>query len=97
MKQYFFVLQIVAFIIIMPYMSIPRWRSVFEPPNLHRYVPPAWYSAFQVVSSFTNTGMSLVDQSMIPFQRAYPLIFVMAILILAGYTAFVSVDIFVTY
>ena len=34
--------------------------------------------------------MSLVDQSMIPFQRAYPMIFVMVILILAGNTAFVS-------
>lgn len=48
------------------------------------------FSLFQVVSSYTNTGMSLEDQSMIPFQRAYPTIVFMVILILAGNTAFVS-------
>lgn len=47
------------------------------------------YSAFQVVSSYTNTGMSLVDESLVPFQRAYPMILCMIILILAGNTAFV--------
>ena len=45
---------------------------------------------FQVVSAYTNTGTSLVDQSMIPFQRAYPVILVMAFLIIAGNTGFVS-------
>ena len=49
------------------------------------------FALFQTVSSYTNTGMSLVDQSMIPFQTAYLMIFVMAFLILAGNTAFVSV------
>ena len=48
------------------------------------------YSGFQVVSSYTNTGMSLVDTSMVPFQQAYPMIVFMMILILAGNTAFVS-------
>ena len=48
------------------------------------------FALFQTVSSYTNTGMSLVDQSMIPFQTAYLMIFVMAFLILAGNTAFVS-------
>jgi Trk-type K+ transport system membrane component len=32
-----------------------------------------------------------VDQSMVPFQRAYPMIFAMIFLILAGNTAFVSI------
>ena len=35
--------------------------------------------------------MSLEDQSMIPFQKAYPMIVFMVILILAGNTAFVSI------
>ncbi|KAL5512603.1 hypothetical protein ACEPAG_3256 [Sanghuangporus baumii] len=87
---YHFVLQLLAFVIIAPYMSIPRWRSDFNPPNLHRHIPSAWFSAFQVVSAYTNTGLSLVDQSMIPFQTAYPLIFVMVILILAGNTAYLA-------
>jgi Trk-type K+ transport system membrane component len=42
------------------------------------------------VSAYTNTGTSLVDQSMVPFQKAYPMIILMAFLILAGNTAFVS-------
>jgi hypothetical protein len=29
---------------------------------------------FQSVSAFSNTGMSLVDQSMVPFQTAYLMI-----------------------
>jgi len=51
-------------------------------------VIPAWFSIFQVVSAYTNAGMSLVDQSMVPFQRAYPMIFAMIFVILAGNTAF---------
>ncbi|RPD57724.1 hypothetical protein L226DRAFT_512491 [Lentinus tigrinus ALCF2SS1-7] len=81
-------LQLVAFIVIAPYMSIPRWHSDFIPPALHRAVPSTWFSAFQVVSSYTNTGTSLVDTSMVPFQTAYPMIVFMIILILAGNTAF---------
>ncbi|KAH9855968.1 cation transport protein-domain-containing protein [Lenzites betulinus] len=81
-------LQLLAFIVIAPYMSIHRWHEDFEPPALHKPVASTWYSAFQVVSSYTNTGMSLVDQSLVPFQRAYPMICLMIILILAGNTAF---------
>lgn len=88
-SQYHIGLQLLAFIVIAPYMSISRWHSDFIPPALHRAVPPAWFSAFQVVSSYTNTGMSLVDQSMVPFQQAYPMIVFMIALILAGNTAFV--------
>ncbi|KAI5119163.1 hypothetical protein M0805_008646 [Coniferiporia weirii] len=85
---YHVIIQLVSFTIIAPYISTNRWRSVFEPPDLHRYVPPVWFSAFQVVSAYTNSGMSLVDASMIPFQKAYPMIFVMAFLVVAGNTGF---------
>lgn len=88
--QYHLILQLMALSIIAPYMSIPRWRSDFEPPNLHRPVPTTWYSVFQVVSAYTTSGLSLVDQSLVPFQEAYPLLFVCAFLILAGNLAFVS-------
>ncbi|KIM52874.1 hypothetical protein SCLCIDRAFT_32289 [Scleroderma citrinum Foug A] len=81
-------IQIIAFIVIAPYMSMSKWSSDFTPPALHRVVSPPWYSFFQVVSAYTNTGMSLVDQSMIPFQTAYPLIIISIICIFAGYTAF---------
>jgi Trk-type K+ transport system membrane component len=48
------------------------------------------FALFQAVSAYTNTGTSLVDQSMVPFQRAYPVILVMAFIIVAGNTGFVS-------
>lgn len=48
------------------------------------------FSLFQVISAYTNTGMSLVDQSMVPFQRAYPMIVTLVFLIIAGNTGFVS-------
>ena len=48
------------------------------------------FSLFQVVSAYTNTGTSLVDQSMVPFQRAYPVIVTLIFLIIAGNTGFVS-------
>lgn len=85
---YHILLQLLAFTIIAPYMSIRRWQSAFVPPAEHRPVSSTWFSLFQVVSSYTNTGMSLQDQSMIPFQEAYPMIIVMVLLILAGNTAF---------
>ncbi|KAF8552943.1 TrkH-domain-containing protein [Imleria badia] len=87
---YHFGSQLVAFVVIAPYMTMPKWASDFVPPALVRPVATPWFSLFQVVSSYTNTGLSLVDQSMVPFQTAYPMIFFMVFLILAGNTAFVS-------
>ncbi|CDO78022.1 hypothetical protein BN946_scf184907.g12 [Trametes cinnabarina] len=81
-------LQLLAFVVIAPYMSMNRWKADFLPPALHRPISSTWFSAFQVVSSYTNTGTSLVDQSMVPFQQAYPMIAFMILLILAGNTAF---------
>jgi len=86
--EYHIFSQLLAFVVIAPYMSMSRWKGDFSPPQLYRNISPVWFSAFQVVSAYTNTGMSLEDQSMIPFQRAYPTILVMIFLILAGNTAF---------
>ena len=69
-------------------MSMRKWQTDFEPPALHRYVPPIWFSIFQVTSAIGNVGFSLVDQSMVPFIEAYPLIFAMALLVAAGNTAY---------
>ncbi|KAJ3914684.1 cation transport protein-domain-containing protein [Lentinula edodes] len=83
-------IQLVSFVVIASYMSISKWNSDFLPPALHRPVSSTWFSLYQTVSAYTNTGTSLVDTSMIPFQKAYPVIVFMVILILAGNTAFVS-------
>ncbi|KAJ7503005.1 cation transport protein-domain-containing protein [Mycena galericulata] len=77
--------QLVAFTVIAPYMSQSRWAETFLPPT-------AAQENHSTVSfrRTTNTGMSLVDQSMVPFQRAYPTIVFMVLLVLAGNTAFVN-------
>jgi Trk-type K+ transport system membrane component len=49
------------------------------------------FSAYQVVSAYTNTGASLVDTSMVPFQTAYTMVIVVCFLVLAGNTSFVGV------
>ncbi|KAI9441617.1 cation transport protein-domain-containing protein, partial [Lactarius indigo] len=84
--------QLFAFTIIAPYISTDKWKNDFLSPQQHRPIVPVWFSLFQVVSAYTNAGMSLVDQSMLPFQRAYPMIFVMMFVIFAGNTAFVTCD-----
>ncbi|PFH52154.1 hypothetical protein AMATHDRAFT_57502 [Amanita thiersii Skay4041] len=85
---YYICVQMIAFVVIAPYISRARWASTFVPPMQHRPLNPVWFSAFQVVSAFSNTGTSLVDQSMVPFQEAYPMIFLMIFQILAGNTCF---------
>ncbi|KAF8161298.1 cation transport protein-domain-containing protein [Crassisporium funariophilum] len=85
---YHFCVQLIAFVVIAPYISRKRWKSNFEVPQQLRNLHVVWFAAFQVVSAYTNTGTSLVDQSMLPFQKAYPMITVMIILILAGNTCF---------
>ncbi|KAG1737871.1 cation transport protein-domain-containing protein [Suillus paluster] len=89
--SYHIAIQLVSFVVIVPYMSMPKWASDFEPPALFRKVTVPWFSLFQVVSAYANTGTSLVDQNMIPFQTAYPMIFFMMVCILAGNTAFYAI------
>lgn len=51
-------------------------------------INPWWNGAFNAVSAFNNSGMSLIDANMIPFQTStYPVI-TMGFLILAGNTAY---------
>ncbi|KAH7909367.1 cation transport protein-domain-containing protein [Hygrophoropsis aurantiaca] len=85
---YHFGVQLISFVVIAPYMSLPKWQNDFVPPQLFKTVAPPWFALFQVVSAYTNTGTSLVDQSMVPFQTAYPTILFMIWCILAGNTAF---------
>lgn len=46
-----------------------RYDYVFDAQPQRVQIP--WYALFQSVSAFSNTGMSLADQSMVPFQTAY--------------------------
>lgn len=86
---YWLFVQLFAFIISAPYLAAGnRYAAAFVPPALQRSVNLWWYTAFNAVSAFTNTGMSLVDQSMVPFQTAYLFIVVIIFLIFAGNTSF---------
>lgn len=49
---------------------------------------PWWTGIFYSVSAFNNGGFSLVDDSVIPFQSDYFVLFVIGLLILAGNTAY---------
>ncbi|KAG6828526.1 hypothetical protein H0H92_007654 [Tricholoma furcatifolium] len=80
--------QLIPFIVIAPYIAMPKWHENFVPPNEVRPQNTTWFSIFQCVSAYTNTGFSLVDHSMVPFQTAYPMVFLLAFLILAGNTAY---------
>jgi hypothetical protein len=55
-----------------------------------KFLTQSRFSAYEVVSSFTNTESSLVDQPMIPFQKAYAMIVFQMVLILVGNCAYVS-------
>nr|XP_018267116.1 potassium ion transporter [Kwoniella dejecticola CBS 10117]OBR89274.1 potassium ion transporter [Kwoniella dejecticola CBS 10117] len=84
---YFIFFQLAAFVIIAPYIAAQgRYQYVFD--NQPKDVKVPWFAFFQSISAFSNTGMSLCDMSMVPFQRAYLLIVVTIILIFAGNTAF---------
>ena len=48
------------------------------------------YSLFELISAWANTGMSLVDQNLVPFQRAYLLLIAVIVVALLGGTGFVS-------
>lgn len=47
-----------------------------------------WFWFFQVISAYSNTGLSLIDTSMINLNDQYLMLIPIAILILAGNTAF---------
>lgn len=62
-----------GFVIIAPYISAGnRYDYVFNEQPRNVGIP--WFALYQSISAFTNTGMSLCDMSMLPFQRAYLMI-----------------------
>jgi len=80
---YFFGTQILSFLIFAPYLiTTSRYDSVFQAQ--FRIVPKAWFSVFQVTSSYTSCGLTLADESMVPFETMYPMIFSMIFTLLAG-------------
>ncbi|SPC67811.1 related to potassium transporter TRK-1 [Ustilago sp. UG-2017b] len=73
-----------------PYINsraFAKYQTVFEAQEADR-PNYTWFWFFQVISAYSNTGMSLIDTSMTQMQDAYFLLIPMGFLILAGNTAF---------
>ncbi|KZV62678.1 TrkH-domain-containing protein [Peniophora sp. CONT] len=85
---FFFATLTLGFMVIAPYTTLSRWSPTFLPPNQHRPINTAWYSVFILIAAWCNTGMSLVDQNLVPFQRAYPLLVILIIVAILGDTGF---------
>ncbi|SJX64881.1 related to potassium transporter TRK-1 [Sporisorium reilianum f. sp. reilianum] len=76
--------------LVAPYISssaFKKYRPVFEAQGSEK-PDYTWFWFFQVVSAYSNTGMSLIDTSMTQMQDAYFLLIPMGFLILAGNTGF---------
>lgn len=80
---YFVGVQVFTFLIFAPWLSaIKTYDHVFEAQS--RLVSKPWYSAFLVMSAYSGTGLDLCDTAMVPFQEAYPMIFAIIFVLIAG-------------
>ncbi|KAG8880238.1 low affinity potassium transporter [Tulasnella sp. 332] len=86
LPAYYFGTMLFLFSILAPYTSRQEWHHVFTAQP--KFIRPSWFAAFQSVSAFTNTGTSLVDESMVPFANAYTMEIPMFFVIIAGNTGF---------
>lgn len=70
-------------------LALGAWINNNQPePPLKNGINPWWLGIFNGVSAFNNSGMSLLDANMIPFQNSYFVLITMGLLILAGNTAY---------
>ncbi|KAK3074659.1 hypothetical protein LTR53_002737 [Teratosphaeriaceae sp. CCFEE 6253] len=65
------------------------WIAAVRPDTARANgLKPWWVGAFNAVSAFNNSGMSLLDANMTAFQTGYYLLITMSLLILAGNTMY---------
>lgn len=70
-------------------LGLGAWMHVNMPYTaLANGINPFWLGVFNGVSAFNNSGMSLLDANMIPFQEADYVLITMGLMILAGNTAY---------
>ncbi|KAK6340335.1 hypothetical protein TWF730_002098 [Orbilia blumenaviensis] len=80
---YFILLQFLSCI------SLGAWIATYKADVTRANgLNPWWVGAFNTVSAFNNSGMSLLDANMVAFQDSYLVIVTMSLLILAGNTCF---------
>jgi len=92
LKQLFILL--LVYVLLWQFLSciaLASWIQNNLPPEQESHYGIAhhwWLGIFSGVSAFNNVGLSLVDASMIPFQRSYFVIITTGLLIQAGYIGF---------
>ncbi|KAI1485699.1 TrkH-domain-containing protein [Biscogniauxia mediterranea] len=70
-------------------IALGAWIANNQPrPALDNGISPWWNGIFNGVSAFNNSGMSVLDLNMIPYQNSYLVLIVMGAMILAGNTAY---------
>lgn len=70
-------------------LALGAWINNNQPgPPLANGINPWWLGIFNGASAFNNSGMSLLDANMIPFQNSHFVLITMGLLILAGNTAY---------
>lgn len=80
---YFFLWQLLGCLGIGAYVAHNRPKTA-----LQNGLGPWWMGAFNAVSAFNNSGLSLLDANMVAFQTSYYMLFTMGLLILAGNTCY---------
>ena len=80
---YFFLWQLLGCI------ALGAWiNNYMAPVATGNGINPWWLGIFNGASAFNNSGMSLLDANMIPFENAHFVIITMGLMILAGNTAY---------
>lgn len=70
-------------------LALGAWIARNKPAIAVEFgVNPWWAGIFLSVSAFNNTGMSVIDTNMVPFQSSYFVLIVVGVLVLAGNTAY---------
>ncbi|KAI5921050.1 TrkH-domain-containing protein [Camillea tinctor] len=70
-------------------LALGAWIANNHPqPALDNSISPWWNGIFNGVSAFNNSGMSVLDLNMIPYESSYLVLIVMGAMILAGNTAY---------
>nr|OQO30068.1 hypothetical protein B0A51_02753 [Rachicladosporium sp. CCFEE 5018] len=70
-------------------LGCAAWVAINRPETARSNgLNPWWVGAFNAISAFNNSGMSLLDANMTAFQTSYYLLITMSLLILAGNTCY---------
>ncbi|KAG8719018.1 low affinity potassium transporter [Ceratobasidium sp. 395] len=88
---HYFLHHAIAFVVLAPYSAkVSLVKDVIDEQNANsgRTLNTTWFALFTVISAYANAGLTVVDTSLIEMSNAYPMIFVIIWLILAGASAF---------